>query len=539
MSTYPNKKPKKMTHKILIFFIIISVIFALSISSYIINRFRNNIKAFYGDIGTKVGRYIITQIDSSKVNYYVRTREPDEYYYEVEKLFKNTKEEFDVAMLYLLVPIDEGMLYIWDVSYEDPSPFGIDDYSIYDNDIRLSGTEHIEISNYRVATSIQYVNGEEQYNYEDKQFATVLVPHLSENDEVEYYVGVDFDMKDVNNYIIDFTVKEILIVLLIFGLQTLLMILFIKYSVSEPLINMSHRLREAVNKNSFSSNILSDISSDSLEMLNITNSLSKMSAIIKDYNENILKNLLDDTQANFAISTMRDFKSEDILDPSMYIEDKKYKLCIHMEKVDKENKDYYRFFNIDDDKVAFILMESSEKSEAFSLTLDAISKYIENKTIEGVDIGKIFTDLSKFLHRSDWVGIYVNCCEIIVDFNTGETQYVNAGLINSARYIKKKDNYEDLPFEREQYLSAVEDPVYYVNHFTFEKNDKILLYTSKLNEMLSLKEDDWSSKEIVNYMNKNKGLDIKDVFSKIKSNIELNKDKVEVSDMIFMLIERC
>ena len=538
MLTYHNKKLHKITYKILIFFILISAIFAISISTFIVDRFRDNIKAFYGDIGTKIGKFLMSQIDNNKVNYYVRTREPDNYYTEVEEIFKNTKEEFDVAMLYLLVPIDEGILYIWDVGYEDPDAFGIDDYSVYDNDIRLSGTEHIEIANYKVATGYEYVNGEKQFIYEDKTFATVLVPCYFENEEIEYYIGIDFDMKDVNYYIIDFAIKEILIVLLVFSVLTILMILFVKFSVSVPLTNISQRLKETVNNNNFSSSILSDIPTDSMEISNISKSLTKMSEIIEKYHKNIIKNLLDDTQANFAISTMRDFKSETQLPQSIYYdEDRRYNLCVHMEKVDQDNKDYYDYFDIDDDKTAFVIMESSEKSEAFALTLDAISKYIKNKSIQGENIGHIFTNLSKFLHMADWVGIYVNCCEIIIDFSTGEVQYVNAGLINSAMYIKKNDSYQDLPFERENALSAVEDPVYYVNHLKLDKGDKVLLYTSKLNEVLSLKEDDYSSKEIVKYMNKNKDLSIKELFEKMKDTMVVSKNNKEVSDMIFMLID--
>ena len=57
------------------------------------------------------------------------------------------------------------------------------------------------------------MNGEKQFIYEDKTFATVLVPCYFENEEIEYYIGIDFDMKDVNYYIIDFAIKEILIIL--------------------------------------------------------------------------------------------------------------------------------------------------------------------------------------------------------------------------------------------------------------------------------------------------------------------------------------
>lgn len=540
MPIYTNKSKNTITKKILVFFIVTSAIFAISISLYIINRFRDNIKAFYGDIGTKVGNYLISKIDSKKISHYVETREPDDYYKEIEELFTNTKNQFDVAMLYLMVPIDEGILYIWDVGYENPDPFGMDDYNVYANDIRLSGTEHVEIANYRVATSVAIIDGKEEYVYEDKQFATVLVPYLSETGKVEYYIGIDFDMKDINLYINDFTIKEIGIILLVFLMQTIIIILFIKFSVSEPLSSITKKMRETLNKNSYSSNVLSDVVSDSKEITNITHSLNKISEIIEKYNSNILKNLLDDTQANFAISTMRKFKSEELLKPSVfYDEDKRYKLCIYMEKIDEENKDYYSYFNIGEDKVAFILMESSEKSEAFSMTLDAISKYIKNKSILGEDIGVIFTNLSKFLHLSDWVGIYVNCCEIIIDFNTGEVDYVNAGLINSARYIKKEDTYKDLPFERENSLSATEDPIYVVNHFKVEKDDRLLFYTSKLNELLGLKADDYSSKEIVKYMNQNKNLDLEALFNKMKETININKQKVEIQDMIFMIVEKC
>ena len=540
MQTYPNKKLKSITIKILLFFIITTVLFSIAIASYITTKFRENIKSFYGDIGTKVGKFITSQIDSKKVIYYSINRTPDEYYSQIEDFLQSTKKEFDVAILYIMVPVDEGMLYIWDVGYEDSDAFGIDDYSIYANDVKLSGTEHIEISNYAVATGVEYKDGEKQFIYEDKQFATVLVPHYFENNEIDYYVGIDFDMKDVNHYINDFSIKEIAIMLLVFCLQTIIIIMFIKFSVSVPLQLISKRMRETLIKNNFSSNVLSDIPTDSLEISKISHSLSKMSEIIDKYNKNILKNLLDDTQANFAVSTMRKFKSEDILEPSIfYDEDKRYKLCIHMEKIDEDNKDYYSFFNIGDDKVAFILMESSEKSEAFSLTLDAISKYIKNKSMMGVDIGVIFTNLSKFLHMADWVGIFVNCCEIIIDFSTGEAEYVNAGLINSARYLKSEDSYKDLPFERENSLSATEDPIYIVNHFKVDKDDRLLFYTSKLNELLGLKADDYSSKEIVKFMNKHKNLDLKTLFTNIKNTINENKQKIEISDMIFMFIEKC
>ena len=533
-----NKKYPSMIKQITIFFVIISLVFSLFISFFIINKFDNNIQSFYGNIGTGVGKYIISQIDNNKVSYYARTRVKDNYYFEIENKIKQTKKDFDLAMIYVLVPLDNGLIYIWDENDYFSQAFTLDSYDMYKTAILNAGSSYVELYDYKLNNKYSDdLNINPKY-IDNKKFASILVPYISNNKEVEYYVGVEFNISSLNVWTFNFAIIELFIVIFVFFLQSLIIVIFIKHTVLSSFYNISQRLVEIEKTNKYRFHSFNDLYSDIIEINDIVKSLSNMIKRIEDFNNDMLKNLVDDTQANFAISTMRDFKSEDLFKPSLYYDkDERYKVCAYMKKIDKDNKDYYDIFDIDDNKVGFLVMESSEKSEAFFLTLDAISRYIKSKCILGQDIGNILTELSKFLHLSDWVGIYVDCLLLIIDFKKGSCEYVNAGYINSAIFKESEDLYKDLPFERENSLSAKEDPIYKVNNFNIESGDKILFYTSNLNDMLGIAKDDYESKEIVKFLNNHKNYDFNDIFEEFKTLINENNN-ANLNDMIFMFIEK-
>ena len=89
--------------------------------------FRQRILERYTYEGFSVTRMLANTIDGDRIADYLETRRADEYYETIERELNLVCNEFNLLYVYVAVPKEDTLVYIWD-SDSDPSVIGTEDY---------------------------------------------------------------------------------------------------------------------------------------------------------------------------------------------------------------------------------------------------------------------------------------------------------------------------------------------------------------------------------------------------------------------------
>ncbi|MCR5522562.1 MAG: SpoIIE family protein phosphatase [Clostridia bacterium] len=143
--------------------------------------------------------------------------------------------------------------------------------------------------------------------------------------------------------------------------------------------------------------------------------------------------------------------------------------------------DFYDFFFAAEDKIAILIADVSGKGIPAALFMMKAKTLLKGLAETGKDIGEVFNEANEGLCEANEANMFVTAWMGLVNINTGEVNYVNAGhnppvLIHndgSVEYLKSRSGF---------ILAAMETSKYRVNTLQLEKGDTLFLYTDGVTE---------------------------------------------------------
>ena len=89
--------------------------------------------------------------------------------------------------------------------------------------------------------------------------------------------------------------------------------------------------------------------------------------------------------------------------------------------------DFYDFFMVDDRHLAVVIADVSGKGVPAALFMVIGKTLIKDHTQPGRNLGEIFTEVNELLCESNSEGLFITAFEGVLNLETGEFVYVNAG----------------------------------------------------------------------------------------------------------------
>ncbi len=143
--------------------------------------------------------------------------------------------------------------------------------------------------------------------------------------------------------------------------------------------------------------------------------------------------------------------------------------------------DFYDFFMVDEKNLAIVMADVSDKGVPAALFMVIGKTLIKDHTIPGEDLGNVFTKVNRLLCESNSEGLFITAFEGVLNLETGEFRYVNAGHEMPFIY-RTGEEFKAEKIKPGFVLAGMDSMQYRSGVLTLHEGDKIFLYTDGVTE---------------------------------------------------------
>lgn len=196
--------------------------------------------------------------------------------------------------------------------------------------------------------------------------------------------------------------------------------------------------------------------------------------------------------------------------------------------------DFYDFFMVDDRHLAVVMADVSGKGVPAALFMVIGKTLIKDHTQPGKPLGEVFSDVNNLLCDSNSEGLFITAFEGVLDLETGEFFYVNAG--HEVPYINRAgEGYQPYKVRPGFVLAGMEDMRYKEGSLTLQPGDRIFLYTDGVPEATNRENELYGNERLYRILNQNKDRTPKELLPEIKADVDLFVGEAPQFDDITML----
>ena len=194
--------------------------------------------------------------------------------------------------------------------------------------------------------------------------------------------------------------------------------------------------------------------------------------------------------------------------------------------------DLYDFFALDDDHICLLVGDVSGKGVPaamfMSLTMSYLRAYSNPSALTMVD------KLNKAISLNNEENMFVTLFLSVLNINSGEMRYLNAGHTNP--YLLKKDkDISPVLASGNTVVGAFEDMVYKENLVYLERGDKLFLFTDGVTEAFSKEGEQFGETKLYESLKCDTECSINVLLDNILTKVEDFSHSCEQSDDITML----
>ena len=182
--------------------------------------------------------------------------------------------------------------------------------------------------------------------------------------------------------------------------------------------------------------------------------------------------------------------------------------------------DFYDFFLIDKDRLAFSVADVSGKGIPASLFMMRAKTILRTYAEHNIKVADIFTNANYNLCEGNDAGMFVTAWMGILNLKTGQLQYANAG--HNPPMLRRKDGkFEFLKGRSGFILGGVEEMVYKEQEITLSPGDEIFLYTDGVVEATNSQEELYGEERLRTCLNAHIGEDAKGLCDAVKKDVDV------------------
>ena len=221
--------------------------------------------------------------------------------------------------------------------------------------------------------------------------------------------------------------------------------------------------------------------------------------------------------------------------PTNFPEVEDYKIFAQMIAAKEVGGDFYDFYKLNDNTVAFLVADVSGKGIPAAMFMMTAKTIIKDLAESGMAVNEIFTKANQKLCENNESGMFVTAWMGILDVNSGKLTFANAG--HNPPLLKRADgSFEYLKTRAGFVLAGMEGVRYRVNEITLNAGDRIFLYTDGVTEATNENNELYGEDRLLSFMNKSLELDQTKLLPKLKKDIDKFVGKAPQFDDITMLM---
>ena len=531
MKIFKSIKTKIALSIVLMLLIISTILLAISYFTY-----KNTMNQQYTMVGNNIAKTSISMLDDAQVKKYVenvRTADAKEVmkskeYKETIEMLRNIKSSNNILYLYMITPAKKGSYYIFDTDEsEGRCPYGYF-MKYYEGDFSNNIDEFLK------GAAVDPIISNQEYGW----IISVSYPYFA-GDDFLGYVCVDVSMDKVVRQRQMYLLKSLAVMFSITLIFAIVYIFILNRTIVTPIKQMENAAKQFIdtkeNEHETSTISLLDIKTGD-ELEGLSSSLKQMENDINFYIENLQKvttekerigaelNIATQIQSSMLPCIFPAFPDRDELD-----------IYATMKPAKEVGGDFYDFFMVDEKHLAIVMADVSGKGVPAALFMVIGKTLIKDHTQPGRDLGEVFTEVNNMLCESNSSGLFITAFEGVLDLETGEFRYVNAGHEMPFIY-RKGEAYQAYKIRPAFVLAGLEDMKYKSGSMQLEVGDKVFQYTDGVTEATDLQKQLYGMERLEKVLNeKCKEASPEQTLEFVKADIDAFVGEADQFDDITML----
>lgn len=146
--------------------------------------------------------------------------------------------------------------------------------------------------------------------------------------------------------------------------------------------------------------------------------------------------------------------------------------------------DFYDVFWLDDHRLCFLIADVSGKGVSGALFMVMAKTHLRNYALSGFELAEVVSRANDQLCYKNEADMFVTAFICVLDINTGEVKFVNAGH-NHPFVLEKDGKFSMLECKANLVLGSMDGIPYREQQFTLEKGQAIYLYTDGITEAIN------------------------------------------------------
>ena len=221
--------------------------------------------------------------------------------------------------------------------------------------------------------------------------------------------------------------------------------------------------------------------------------------------------------------------------PTNFPEGEEYTIFAQMIAAKEVGGDFYDFYKLNDDTVAFLAADVSGKGIPAAMFMMTAKTIIKDLAESGMPVNEIFTKANEKLCENNESGMFVTAWMGVLDIPSGKLQFANAGH-NPPLLKRANGGFEYLKTRAGFVLAGMEGIRYRVGELTLSPGDRLFLYTDGVPEATNTDNKLYGEERLLNFANENLTMDATELLPALKKNIDEFVGEAPQFDDITMLL---
>lgn len=489
--------------------------------------FQNTFRRFYSDKAQSTAKMIADMVDGDRIGTYLETGKTDAYYEELQALLADMKRDSGAEYLYLFYPEEDHFTYILDAragrdgevisQLGDVYEYGETEYQYLVPDVQAK------------RASQQIIMGQD-VGY--GRSVSAWAPILNRDGDLVAMAEVDFYLEQVGREATTYVLRFIVVMLL--GSMVILFILlrFNNRRLIKPLQELT-KVIASYKDGKFQAEEWEFLNRD--EMQELYDTYIQMVDKMDTYVENITKITAEKERIGTELNVATQIQADML--PSIFPafpDRSEIDIYAVMQPAREVGGDFYDFFWIDDDHLAFLIADVSGKGVPAALFMVIAKTIIKNHMMNGNSVEKVLELVNHQLCEGNEESFFVTAWLGILNIRTGLVEYSNAGHNPPIHLHGDIGTY--VAGDTGLVLAAMDGMTYTKEQLQLEPGDRILLYTDGVTESVTGDMRAYGEERLLDMVKETRGICPQEAVVFIKKDIEEFVGEAEQFDDITMLL---
>jgi sigma-B regulation protein RsbU (phosphoserine phosphatase) len=394
--------------------------------------FSRSMTEYYTRLGMNLVRTLASQLDPEELDYYYQTGNMDDGYYKTQKFIRDLVNSNDVLYLYVVRPHGVGVTFLFDSDMEmtDSGQYTDGGYCALGSYVDLTGGFAQNLDKLLAGQEVDpIIQNDASYGW----LMTAMTPVLNEDGTMAGYVMADISMNDVMQSRQTFLVG---LAGLLAGLTTAFIVLFLlilRKRLVRPIDQLTQATGAFIQNNSqdFEAgtakvNVPEIRTGDEVEQL--ADSFRKMEEDMLAYIRSFIAITAEKERIGAELNVATQIQADMLprIFPA-FPERTEFDIYATMDPAKEVGGDFYDFFLVDDNHLAIVIADVSGKGVPAALFMVIAKTLIKNHAQNRESPGDVFTHTNEQLCEGNDAGLFVTAWMGILEIDTGEFVFVNAG----------------------------------------------------------------------------------------------------------------